>query len=53
MQQFKEDWYDYERSVQDLMNRLKDHAEFESISGNDLQIFMAENFVMNYSNIEL
>lgn len=35
------------------MMSLKDYSEFEVIDGNILKNFMAENFVMNYSNIEL
>ena len=35
------------------MHSLKDYSEFEVIDGNVLKCFMAENFVMNYSNIEL
>ena len=35
------------------MGSLKDYSEFEVIDGNMLKQFMAESFVMNYSNIEL
>lgn len=35
------------------MGSLKDHSEFEIIDGVALKNYMAENFVMNYSNIEL
>ena len=35
------------------MSSLKDHSELEIIDGNTLKTFMAENMVMNYSNIEL
>ena len=35
------------------MGSLKDYSEFEVIDGSVLKCFMAENFVMNYSNIEL
>jgi len=44
---------DYEKNIQMLMGSLKDYSEFEVIDGNTLKTFMAENFVMNYSNIEL
>jgi hypothetical protein len=53
VQQYKEDWYDYEKSISQLMTSLKDHSEFEVIDGNTLKNFMAENLVMNYSNIEM
>ena len=35
------------------MGSLKDHSEFEVMDGNTLKNFMAENLVMNYSNIEM
>ena len=35
------------------MQSLKDHSEFEIMDGNVLKNFMAENLVMNYSNIEM
>jgi hypothetical protein len=35
------------------MSCLKSHSEFDVIDGNVLKGFMAENLVMNYSNIEL
>jgi hypothetical protein len=44
---------EYENNVSNLMLSLKDYSEFEVIDGNNLKNFMAENFVMNYSNIEL
>jgi predicted O-linked N-acetylglucosamine transferase (SPINDLY family) len=50
--QQKESWYDYEKTVQNLMTSLKDHSELEVIDGTTLKTFMAENMVMNYSNIE-
>lgn len=50
--QQKESWYDYEKTVQGLMTSLKDHSELEVIDGATLKTFMAENMVMNYSNIE-
>ena len=53
MQQYKEDWFDFEKNVSHLMGSLKDYSEFEVIDGNMLKQFMAESFVMNYSNIEL
>jgi hypothetical protein len=35
------------------MGCLKSHNEFDVIDGNQLKSFLAENLVMNYSNIEL
>ena len=43
---------DWENNVQNLMCSLKEYSEFEVIDGSVLKCFMAENFVMNYSNIE-
>ena len=53
MANFKEDWNDYERTIKNLMGCLKNHSELDVIEGNSLKLFMAENFVMNYSNIEI
>jgi len=53
MSQYKEDWKDYESLIDNLMGCLKDHSEFDVIDGNHLKAWMAENLVMNYSNIEL
>lgn len=50
---FKEDWEGFEGGVTSLMSCLKSHSEFDVIDGNQLKSFMAENLVMNYSNIEL
>ena len=36
-----------------LMSSLKNHSELEVIDGGTLKNYMAENIVMNYSNIEL
>jgi hypothetical protein len=44
---------DYEKNISNLMGSLKDYSEFEVIDGNVLRNYMAENFVMNYSNIEI
>jgi len=35
------------------MSCLKNHSELDVIEGIQLKSYMAENFVMNYSNIEL
>lgn len=53
MANYKEDWNDYERTVKNLMGCLKNHSELDVIEGIQLKSYMAENFVMNYSNIEL
>jgi hypothetical protein len=53
VQQFKEDWMNYESNIAILMDSLKEHSEFESIDGNLLKQFMAERLVLNYSNVEL
>lgn len=53
VQQFKEDWMNYESNIALLMESLKEHSEFESIDGNLLKQFMAERVVLNYSNVEL
>jgi hypothetical protein len=53
VQNYKEDWKDYEGTISNLMSCLKNHSEFDVIESAQLRSFMAENFVMNYSNIEL
>lgn len=53
MQQYKEDWMNYEQNISQLMDSLKQHFEFESIDGTLLKQFMAERLVLNYSNVEL
>ena len=35
------------------MQNLKEYSEFEVIDGNALKSFMAENLVLNYSNVEI
>lgn len=35
------------------MGCLKEHSEFDVIESQQLKGFMAENFVMNFSNIDL
>jgi hypothetical protein len=35
------------------MGCLKDHSEFDVIENQQLKGFLAENFVMNFSNIDL
>jgi len=53
VQQYKNDWNNYEQNINDLLESLKDHSEFEYIDGCLLKQFMAERLVLNYSNIEL
>jgi len=53
VQKYKEEWYDYEKSMTELMKSLKEYSELEVMDGNALKNFMAENLVMNYSNIEI
>ena len=53
VQNCKENWQEYEQSIGNLMSCLKSHSEFDVIDGNQLKSFMAENLVMNYSNVEL
>lgn len=53
VQSYSEEWKDYEKNVSGLMSHLKSHNEFDVIDGNVLKSFLAENLVMNYSNIEL
>ncbi len=36
-----------------LMQGLKEYSEFEVMDGSAMKTFMAENLVMNYSNIEI
>lgn len=53
MQQFKNDWSNYEQNMSQLIETLKDHSEFESIDGYTLKQFLAERLVLNYSNLEI
>jgi hypothetical protein len=53
VQTYSEEWKDFEKNVTGLMTCLKSHNEFDVIDGNVLKSFLAENLVMNYSNIEL
>ena len=53
VQEFKQDWNEYEKGVDGLVEGLKSYSEFDIIDGNTLKNFMAENLVMNYSNIEI
>ena len=39
--------------MHELMGCLKDHSEFDVIENQQLKGFLAENFVMNFSNIDL
>lgn len=53
VQEYKQDWNEYEKGVDNLVGSLKSHSEFDIIDGSVLKNFMAENLVMNYSNIEI
>ena len=53
VQNFKEDWSEHEKAVQDLVGCLKDHSQFDVCDKPFLKSFMTENFVMNFSNIDL
>ena len=53
MQEYKQDWNEYERGVDNLVDGLKGYSEFDIIDGSNLKNFLAENLVMNYSNIEI
>lgn len=49
----KEQWKDFETTLQTLQNSIEDHSEIDSLLGEDLKAYMAENFVVKYSNLEL
>ena len=53
VQEYKQDWNEYERGVDSLVDGLKGYSEFDIIDGLTLKNFLAENLVMNYSNIEI
>ena len=53
VQAFKQDWGEFERGVDTMVDGLKGYSEFDIIDGPTLKNFMAENLVMNYSNIEI
>ena len=53
VQEYKQDWNEYERGVDNLVDGLKGYSEFDIIDGLTLKNFLAENLVMNYSNIEI
>jgi len=53
VQDYKQDWNEYEKGVDNLVDSLKSHSEFDIIDGNTMKNFLAENLVMNYSNIEI
>lgn len=53
VQDFKQDWNEYEKGVDLMVNGLKGYSEFDIIDGNTLKNFLAENLVMNYSNVDL
>lgn len=53
MQDYKQDWAEYEKGVDNLVDGLKGYSEFDIIDGSTMKNFLAENLVMNYSNIEI
>lgn len=53
MQDYKQDWIEFENGVDGLVDSLKSYSEFDIIDGNTLKNYLAENLVMNYSNIEI
>lgn len=53
VQEYKQDWYEHEKGVDSLVDSLKSYSEFDIIDGPTLKNFLAENLVMNYSNIEI
>jgi len=53
VQEYKQDWNEYEKGVDNLVDSLKSYSEFDIIDGSTMKNFLAENLVMNYSNIEI
>lgn len=53
VQDYKQDWAEFENGVDGLVDSLKSYSEFDIIDGNTLKNYLAENLVMNYSNIEI
>lgn len=49
----KEQWEEFENTLKALSQSVENHSEFEIIPGDEFKQFLAENVVMNYSNIEL
>jgi len=53
VQDYKQDWTEFEKGVDNMVDGLKGYSEFDIIDGLTLKNFLAENLVMNYSNIEI
>ena len=53
VQDYKQDWNEYETGVDHLIDSLESYSEFDIIDGSTMKNFLAENLVMNYSNIEI
>ena len=49
VQTFKQDWGEFEKGVDTMVDGLKGYSEFDIIDGPTLKNFLAENLVMNYS----
>lgn len=52
VQVYKQDWNEFEKGIDNMVDGLKGYSEFDIIDGTTLKNFLAENLVMNYSNIE-
>jgi hypothetical protein len=53
VQVYKQDWNDFERGVDDMVEGLKGYSDFDVVDGASMKNFLAESIVMNYSNIEI
>ena len=53
VQDYKQDWQEFETGVDSLVDSLKSYSEFDIVDGATMKNFLAENIVMNYSNIEI
>lgn len=53
VQVYKKDWNEFEKGVDNMVDGLKGYSEFDIIDGVTLKNFLAENLVMNYSNVEI
>lgn len=53
VQVYKQDWTNFERGIEQMMEGLKDHSDFDIAEGDRLKNYLAESVVMNYSNVEI
>lgn len=53
VQDYKQDWHEFETGVDTLVDSLKSYSEFDIVDGATMKNFLAENIVMSYSNIEI